>query len=207
MGQILSTRLAAIETVFGGLDRVYLLHKWVGIVAMLAILVHDTVDADMQWLGRQTALNELAETLTEISLYGLLILVVISVATFIPYHLWKRSHKAMGALFAAGTFHFVFIMKPFAMTDPAGMYTGAFCAVGIAAYVWMLLPDTMRASKACTNTDLTKTGGALAIFSPLQSQACGRVPASLALCNLRTRARQNRIRSAFPGSAVAVRCG
>ena len=162
-GQIWATRLPGVEAVFGGMDRVYVLHKWAGIVAMLAILVHDTIDAEMRGLGRETALNELAETLGELSLYALLILVVISIATFIPYHLWKWTHKAMGAFFAAGAFHFVFIMKPFAITDPAGLYTGIFCALGIAAYLWTLLPETMRPSRGYTITDLQKTGDALAI--------------------------------------------
>jgi len=162
-GQILSTRLPGIELVFGGLDRVYVLHKWAGIVAMVAILLHDTIDAEMRGLGRETLLNELAETLGELSLYGLLILVVLSVATFIPYHLWKWTHKAMGAMFAAGVFHFFFIMKPFAMSDPAGLYTSAFCAAGFAAYIWMLLPEHMRPARAYSITALEKTGGALAI--------------------------------------------
>ncbi|MEP5000972.1 MAG: ferric reductase-like transmembrane domain-containing protein, partial [Paracoccaceae bacterium] len=162
-GQILSTRLRGIETVFGGLDRVYVLHKWAGISAMLAILFHDTIDAEMRGLGKETFLNELAETLGEISLYGLLILVVISVATFIPYHLWKWTHKAMGALFAAGVFHFFFIIKPFAMSDPAGMYTGAFCVAGLAAYVWMMLPENMRPSYGYRIISIEKTGGATAI--------------------------------------------
>ena len=30
-GQILSTRIAGVEAVFGGLDRGYVLHKWLGI--------------------------------------------------------------------------------------------------------------------------------------------------------------------------------
>jgi predicted ferric reductase len=161
-GQILSTRLRGIETIFGGMDRVYVLHKWAGIIAMAALLLHDTIDADMRGLGRETALNELAETLGEISLYGLLILVVVSVATFTPYHLWKWTHKAMGVMFAAGTFHFFFIMKPFAMTDPAGLYTGFFCAAGLAAYIWMLLPDTMRPSYGYGVADIEPTGGAIA---------------------------------------------
>ena len=162
-GQILSTRLPGVETIFGGLDRVYVLHKWAGISAMAAILVHDTVDAEMDGLGKETALVELAETLGELSLYGLLILVVISVATFIPYHLWRWTHKAMGAMFAAGVFHFVFILKPFAMGDPAGLFTGFFCAVGLAAYIWMLLPEDMRPSRKYKIAKLEKTGGALAI--------------------------------------------
>ena len=167
-GQILSTRLAGIEAVFGGLDRVYVLHKWAGIVAMAAILVHDTVDAEMRGLGAETALSELAETLGEVSLYGLLILVVLSVATFVPYHLWKWTHKAMGALFIAGAFHFVFIMKPFAMSDPAGLYTGVFCAAGILAYVWTLLPDRMRPARRYAIAALDTTGDALAVtLTPL----------------------------------------
>lgn len=162
-GQILSTRFAGMEALFGGLDRVYVLHKWAGIIAMAAILVHDTVDAEMRGLGRGTALTEVAETLGEISLYGLLILVVLSVATFVPYHLWKWTHKAMGALFAAGVFHFVFIMKPFAMGDPAGLYTGVFCVAGLLAYVWMLLPERMRPSRGYRIAAIERTGDALAV--------------------------------------------
>ena len=162
-GQVLSMRLPGVEAIFGGLDRIYVLHKWAGIVAVAAVLLHDTIDAEMRGLGPETVLSEVAETLGEISLYSLLILVVISVATFIPYHLWKWTHKAMGALFAAATFHFFFIMKPFAMTDPAGLYTGLFCLAGIVAYIWTLLPDHIRPSSEYTVANLEKTGGALAI--------------------------------------------
>jgi predicted ferric reductase len=162
-GQILATRIAGIETVFGGLDRVYVLHKWAGIFAMLAILMHDTIDADMRGLGSETVLNDLAETVGEVSLYGLLILVVISVATFIPYHLWKWTHKAMGAFFIAGTFHFVFILKPFAIGDPAGLYTGLFCLAGVIAYLWILLPDGMRMSRKYEISAIYDMGEATAI--------------------------------------------
>lgn len=162
-GQILATRVAGIESVFGGLDRVYVLHKWAGIFAMLSILVHDTIDADMRGLGTETVLNDLAETVGEVSLYGLLILVVISVATFIPYHLWKWTHKAMGAFFLAGTFHFAFILKPFAMSDPAGLYTGLFCLAGMIAYFWTLLPDRMRMSRNYEISTIDDMGGTTAI--------------------------------------------
>ncbi|WP_170545401.1 ferredoxin reductase family protein [Ruegeria arenilitoris] len=161
--QMLSTRLPGIEHLFGGLDRVYILHKWTGIVAMGAVLMHDTIGAEMRGLGRETALNDFAESLGEISLYGLLLLVLISVATFIPYHLWKWSHKAMGALFAVGALHFFLITKPFAMTDPAGLYTGSFCVAGIVAYLWMLLPHRLRPSYRYKIAKLETTGGALAI--------------------------------------------
>ena len=161
--QILSTRLPGLEVLFGGLDRIYVLHKWAGIAAMAAILLHDTIDAEIDGVGRETALTEFAETLGELSLYGLLILVVLSVATFVPYHLWKWTHKLMGALFAAGAFHFVFILKPFAMADPAGLYTGLFCLAGLLAYAWSLLPENARRSHAYVIESVDHSGGAVAI--------------------------------------------
>jgi predicted ferric reductase len=81
--EIIATRIAVIEPLFGLLDRSYILHKWLGIGAMTAILLHDTVDAEMNGHGAETILRELAETLEELSFYGLLILVVVTIATFI----------------------------------------------------------------------------------------------------------------------------
>ena len=81
--QVIATRWPGVEAVFGGLDRGYVLHKWLGIGAMAAILLHDTIDAEMDGLGRETALVELAETLGELSLYGILILVVITIVILV----------------------------------------------------------------------------------------------------------------------------
>lgn len=69
----------------------------------------------------------------------------------------------MGAMFAAGVFHFFFIMKPFAMSDASGLYSGFFCVAGLAAYIWMLLPETMRPSYGYRITEIQDTGDAMAI--------------------------------------------
>ncbi|WP_370229583.1 ferric reductase-like transmembrane domain-containing protein [Cognatishimia sp.] len=169
--QVIATRWPGVEAIFGGLDRGYILHKWLGIGAMAAILLHDTIDAEMDGLGRETALVEVAETLGEISLYGILILVVITIATFIPYHLWRWTHRLMGFFFMAGAFHYLFILKPFANGDPLGLYTSAFCALGIVAFVYRLLPASMRASKRYTVTEISETGNALAITMAPKSRA------------------------------------
>lgn len=158
--QIMATRLLGIEAVFGPLDRVYVLHKWSGILAMAAMLIHDTVDADIRGTGRSGLLEDFGETLGEISLYGLLILAVISVATFIPYHLWKWTHKAMGAFFIMGALHAFLIAKPFAMTDPLGLYLYAVCGLGALAYVYTLLPEGMRPAHGYKVAGVVQTGGA-----------------------------------------------
>lgn len=165
--QIIATRLGFVELLFGGLDRCYILHKWLGISSMAALLLHDTIDADMSNLGRETVLVEVAETLGEVSLYGFLILVVITIATFIPYHLWRWTHRVMGVLFVMATFHYLFILKPFSNGDPLALYVSAFCTAGILAFVYKQLPAHWRPSRKYKISGIRQTGTAMAItFSP-----------------------------------------
>ena len=168
ISQLLATRLKGLETIFGGLDRIYVLHKWIGIGAMAAILLHDTIDAELRE-DTETVLTELGETFGEISLYGLLILVVITVLTFVPYHWWRWTHRFMGGFFTLAALHFLLIMKPFALTDPLGLYIAAFCVIGILAYIYTLIPYRRAGhSSAYQVENLEQTGGALAVtLSPL----------------------------------------
>ena len=164
IAQVLATRMPGLQTVFGGLDRIYVLHKWLGILAMALIVLHDTIDAEMDGLGAETALTEIAETFGEVSLYGLLVLVTLSVATFVPYHLWKYTHKLMGGFFAAATLHYAFIQKPFALGDPLGLYILAFCVAGIVAYIHTLLPSgALKGWRSYKVDSVELTGGALSV--------------------------------------------
>ena len=47
INQFLATRVPGLELVFGPLDRIYVLHKWLGIIAMVGLGLHDIIDADM----------------------------------------------------------------------------------------------------------------------------------------------------------------
>lgn len=136
--QMLSTRIRGLEAVFGGMDRIYVIHKWLGIIAIVTILIHDTIDAELR--GRETFLTDLGETLGEVSLYGLLILVVITIVTFIPYRLWLWTHRFMGAFFGAGVIHFVLLEKPFDQLNGLNLYMLSFCVLGVVSYLYTLLP-------------------------------------------------------------------
>ena len=68
IGQMLAIRWAGLEPIFGGLDRIYVIHKWLGISALATMVLHDIIDADVQELGRETLLNDIAETVGEVSL-------------------------------------------------------------------------------------------------------------------------------------------
>ena len=161
--QLLATRWHGLETVFGGLDRIYVLHKWLGIGAMAAVLAHDTIDAELSGVT-ETVLSELGETLGEISLYGLLILVTMTIATFIPYHLWKWTHKFMGAFFAASAVHYLLVIKPFGVWEPVGLYVNAFCVLGIVCYAYTLVPfGRLQGRRGYKVTAVKHTGGAVAL--------------------------------------------
>lgn len=138
ISMMLSTRIMGLEPIFGGLDRIYIVHKWLGILAVVTILIHDTVDAELQ--GRETFLTDLGETLGEVSLYGILILVVITIVTFIPYHLWLWTHKFMGLFFTFSAAHYIMLMKPLDPVTPLGIYMLVFCVLGVVSYVYTLLP-------------------------------------------------------------------
>lgn len=138
INQFLATRTPGLETLFGPLDRIYVLHKWLGVIAMVMLGLHDIIDAEMDGLAAG-ALSDAAEEFGEVSLYGLLILVIASIITFIPYHLWKWTHRFIGVFFALGAFHYFFIEKPFQNADPLGLYITAFCLLGLASYLYMLV--------------------------------------------------------------------
>lgn len=161
---ILATRLPGLESIFGGLDRMYVLHKWLGICGLAAVLIHDTIDADLPALGRETRLHDFAETLGEVSLYGLIALVMITIVTFIPYHLWRWTHKLMGAFFVMSVAHYALIMKPLGNTDPIGLSVLIICLIAVACYIYTLLPYGMFQGRAAyTISDIDKEGSSLAI--------------------------------------------
>lgn len=164
VSQLLATRLAVLERAFGGLDRMYVLHKWLGVAALGCVLAHDTIDAEMDGLGRGGFLEGLAETLGEISLYGLLILATITIATFVPYRLWRRTHRFIGAFFVCAAAHFLLIAKPFAVTDPVGLYVSAFCAVGAASYLYAFARNaSLRGAVDYGVSTVEPTGDAVAV--------------------------------------------
>lgn len=111
--QILATRKRGLEHLFGPLDQIYRLHKWLGITALALVLLHDNLDPEIKALGRGTALNDLGEGMGEWALNGLLVLVTGSVLMLIPYRLWYLAHRFIGLFYALSAGHFLLIKKPF----------------------------------------------------------------------------------------------
>ena len=135
--QLLATRLPILEQLFGGLDRIYVIHKWLAIGALVALLLHENLDPSVV-SGVRPLIERIALQVGEIGYNGILILSIITALTFIPYHWWKWTHQFIGFFFTLGVFHYIFIYKSFQSTDPIGLYVLFFCIVGIASYIYTI---------------------------------------------------------------------
>ncbi|MCP5082161.1 MAG: hypothetical protein GY948_10745 [Alphaproteobacteria bacterium] len=161
---VLATRWPGVELVYGGLDRVYLLHKWLGIIAVAAVLLHEAIDPEIKGMEFGGRFEDLAEDVAELSYNGLLALVAITLITFIPYHWWRASHKLMGAVFAAAAFHAYFIEKSFSNSSPMGLYILALSVLGLVAYFYTLMPVRwMRRMRPYKVTGVENTGQAISV--------------------------------------------
>lgn len=140
---ILAARPSFLEPLFGGLDRMYRVHKWLGISAMTLMIGHQLVEPHFKRWAPETDIGEFAGEVGEIALYGFIGLVLVSwfkrlpyLNLEIPYQLWRLSHRFTGVLFAIVAFHQLFTDKPITAGTPLALYLNAFCIVGLGAYLY-----------------------------------------------------------------------
>ena len=116
-GLALSARPRAVESWFGGLDRMYRLHKHLGVAALLLFMAHfATVLAgpDEEAAIEAVAGNE--EGGLPIDLVGLLamvgftLLIIVTLNRKIPYHRWLTTHRFMGLFFFAVRVHVALVL-------------------------------------------------------------------------------------------------
>lgn len=138
---VLSTRMRAAEDLFGGLDRMYQVHKFCGVVAGLLVLVHFFgVPKELP-----AGVSELEMSLVPSAPMGMLalILLVISLALTlnrkIPYHRWRLPHKAMGLVYLLVIGHFM-LAPPvfFERFSPSGIFLICAAIVGVLSYFYSI---------------------------------------------------------------------
>lgn len=125
---LLATRPAWLETPLGGLDSIYQLHKWIGLLAVVFAISHWLIemwdDGLKAWLGRDhsqkegdfsgwlDSLQDAAEDLGEPGLYILLFLIAITLIRLIPYHYWRYLHKVMPLIYLTLAAHALLLTPP-----------------------------------------------------------------------------------------------
>lgn len=146
-GMILAARPRWLEERFGGLDKLYRLHKHIGIGAGILVFSHwmmEWLPKNLSKLGWITGPNRprgprgepepwvnLAKEVGEWAGYILLALVVVALLRRIPYRYFRLVHKAFGLVFLAGVFHGLILLPTAFWQSPLGWLTAALAAAGV----------------------------------------------------------------------------
>lgn len=151
---MLSVRPVSIEPPMGGLDKMYRLHKWLGVAALSAAVVHWLWIKAPKWAvgwgwlvrpprGERPQLEGveaffrqqrgLAETMGEWAFYALIVLVLIALIRRIPYGYFRYTHRLMAAVALVFCWHAVVLTEFRDWSNPVGWLTAllvAGCVVG-----------------------------------------------------------------------------
>lgn len=121
---VLSTRLKFLEEIFGGLDKVYLVHGIVGGIAFMFILAHPiflVANLIPQHLVQAASYfipgGILSLDFGLIAIVGLITLIFVTFFTRIKYNKWKFTHEFMGGIFALVILHMLLIDDSVAMDN------------------------------------------------------------------------------------------
>lgn len=148
---VLATRLPGLDGLFGGLDRVYFAHKWMGITVLVCAALHQQIKINTPGQQVMQSLSALSIEVAQISFYTLLVLVLTSffkrlprLNFEIPYGVWRWSHRLLGGVFAGLGFHQFFVKAPFDNNALLASYLNIMAAVGIISFVYSQLAPWLR---------------------------------------------------------------
>jgi predicted ferric reductase len=151
---LLALRPAWLEGPLGGMDKVYRLHKWAGILAVGASAAHwlaklsstplkalpgpDGRPARDAVLAVLEGSRGLAKDLGEWTIYALLIMLAITLWRRFPYHAWRIAHRAMPVAYLALALHTLALAPAYYWTGPTGLLLIPLLAGGAVAALWSL---------------------------------------------------------------------
>jgi len=141
---MLAARIKWLEPYFGGLDKMYHSHHQMAKVAFVLLLLHPILLAG-RWIPedmpkalwyifpvhRRSAID-----FGSWALWGLIILMALTLVIKLPYDKWKLSHKFMGVVFIVGVIH-LFSLDNLAMASPVlFVYLLLISMTAIAAWIY-----------------------------------------------------------------------
>jgi len=160
LAMLLALRPKWLEPVLNGLDKMYRLHKWLGITALVVAIVHWWWATGTKWMvgwgwlerpvrsrpaGGGEALGTveawlrsqrgLAESVGEWAFYAAVVLIVLALVQRFPYHWFIKTHKLIAVAYLALVFHTVVLVKPDYWTQPVGWVLALLLAGGCVAAV------------------------------------------------------------------------
>ncbi len=143
---LLATRPVWLEKPLGGMDRIYRLHKWSGMLAIglgaghwLVEMASDLIKTSIgkvgrvpkeKYIGLLEQMRKLAEDMGEWALYAALAILVLTLWKRFPYHLWRTIHRAMPVLYLMLVLHAALLAPSAYWTQPVGMLLATCLVIG-----------------------------------------------------------------------------
>ncbi len=153
---LLAIRPKWLEPALDGLDKMYRLHKWLGIGGLAVGIVHwltatgdghgpggpdaaatatatsnattSTGNAFLDWLATQ---HGTAHAVAQPALFVLIALVAIALIKWVPYRFFAKTHIIVEMVFLALAYHALALMTASYWATPIGWLTAAVIAVGV----------------------------------------------------------------------------
>lgn len=161
IAMLLALRPTWLEPHLDGLDKMYRLHKWLGISALVVSVLHwwwakgtkwmvgwgwlekparkpnadEMLGAIEGWLRSQRGL---AESVGEWVFYVVAVLIVLALVKRFPYHLFVKTHKWLAVAYLALAYHSAVLTKFDYWTQPVGWVLAALLLGGSVAAVLAL---------------------------------------------------------------------
>lgn len=151
---LLAVRPKFLENAFGGLDKMYVVHKWAGIWSIIIGALHYLMVLSGPYLlinffdkpaktGPRveyflSSFRGDAKQLGEYALYLLLVSLVLTLWNKFSYKAWRRTHKVMPILYLMLVFHTIILSPVSYWTEPAGLFIALCSLVGTVCSIMAL---------------------------------------------------------------------
>ncbi|WP_029000720.1 ferredoxin reductase family protein [Azohydromonas australica] len=162
VAMLLALRPKWLEPHLDGLDKLYRLHKWLGITALVASVLHWWMGQGTKWMvgwgwlvrpprgprpdpsqlgaieGWLRSQRGLAEQLGEWAFYAAALLMVLALVKRFPYHLFRKTHKWLAVAYLVFAYHALVLVKFTYWRQPVGWLVAALLLGGTVAAVLVL---------------------------------------------------------------------
>ncbi|MBP9749439.1 MAG: ferric reductase-like transmembrane domain-containing protein [Candidatus Pacebacteria bacterium] len=141
---ILISRLKWLEAYFGGLDRIFQIHRHLGFIGFLLMLIHPLalatafvpVSVASAALFLLPTGSDVLKTLGVMALLMMMSLVAITLYAHWRYQVLLKTHKILGIAFMLGAVHAIFIPSDISNNTALTVYCGGLAFFALSAYVY-----------------------------------------------------------------------
>lgn len=170
IAMLLAIRPKQLESHFDGLDKMYRLHKWFGITALVVSVLHWWMALGTKWMvgwgwldkpvrgprSTQTlgftedlflSQRSFAESVGEWAFYAALILMVLALIKRFPYHLFVKTHQLVSIVYLTLVYHSVVLIEFDYWMQPIGWFMAVLLLGGTVSAVLALTGQIGRGRK------------------------------------------------------------